>query len=51
MYRTMFAIVTIGMEVLPNISVYRHGNDTTVRVSYRILSWGEGGKGGGGTGW
>ena len=29
------------MEVLPNISVYRNENDTTLRVSYRILSWGE----------
>ena len=33
------------MEVLPDISVHRNGNDTTVRVSYRILSW-EGGGGG-----
>ena len=34
-------------EVLPNMSVHRYGNDTTViRVSYRILSWG-----GGATGW
>ena len=28
------------MEVLPNISVHRNENDTTLRVSYRILSWG-----------
>ena len=36
------------MEVLPNISVHRNENDTTLRVSYRILSWGGGGGGGGG---
>ena len=30
------------MEVLPNISVHRNGNDTTLRVSYRILSGGGG---------
>ena len=32
------------MEVLPNISVHRNENDTTLRVSYRILSWGGGGE-------
>ena len=27
------------MEVLPNISVHRNENDTTLSVSSRILSW------------
>ena len=27
------------MDVLPNISVHRNGNDTAVRALYRILSW------------
>ena len=34
-------------EVLPNMSVHRYGNDTKVRVSYRILSLRGGGGGGG----
>ena len=31
--RTRFASVTIGTEVLPNISVHRYGNDSTVSAS------------------
>ena len=32
--------LSLCTEVLPNISVDRNENDTTLRVSYGILSWG-----------